>query len=158
MIVDPLASPELLIYNFSNGGYYLPTIKSQKIVREELKYLGFNSKLISNLKDLENLKDTKVIIEFKLDVKDAIRVREIAMKNDLVIFLVVLKNFYDERTLDQLKFVCNGIILIEAEKVGEKFIYSFAVPKMIGGISMASYIRYKTEKSVLEIDTSRDIA
>ena len=157
VLVDPLASPELIIYNLSEGGYYLPTIKSPNIVKNELEILRFNSTIINSLEDLKRLSNCKVVVEFTFDIDDAITIREIAIKNNLVVCLVVLKSYYDERTVDQLKYVCSGIMLVEAEKIGERFVYRFAIPKMIGGLSMASYIRYKTEKSTLEVDTSRDI-
>lgn len=157
VLVDPLASPELIIYNLSEGCYYLPTIKSPDIVKNELEVLGFNSIIIDSLEDLEKLNNCKVVIEFTFGIDDAVRIRETAIKNNLVVCLVVLKSYYDEKTVDQLKYICNGIILVEAERIGERFVYRFAIPKMIGGLSMGTYIRYKTERSTLEIDTSRDI-
>ena len=96
-------------------------------------------------------------MEFTFDVKEAVRIREMAIRNNLIVYLVVLKDYYDDRTLSQLKYVCNGIMIVEAEKMGERYVYRFAIPKMIGGQSISSYVRFKTERSVLEIDTSRDI-
>ncbi len=156
-IVDPTASPELLIYNLSDGSYYLPTIKSPEIVEEEMRMLGFNAILVEKIDDLEKLANCKVVVEFTFGVDEAVRIREIAMRNGLIVYLVVLKDYYDEKTTNILKYVCNGIIIVEAEKIGERFVYRFAIPKMIGGNSLSSYIRFKTERSVLEIDTSRDI-
>ncbi len=152
-----MASPELLIYNLSDGNYYLPTIKSPDIVENELRVLGFNAIIIEDLNDLEKLANCKVVVEFTFKADDVIRIREIAIKNNLIVYLVVLKDYYDEKTVNVLKYVCNGVILVEAEKMGERFVYRFAIPKMIGGQSLSSYIRFKTERSVLEIDTSRDI-
>ena len=157
VLVDPLASPELVIYNLSDGNYYLPSLKSPDIVEEELRLLGFNAIIIEKIDDLEKLANSKVVIEFTFSVEDAVRIREIAIKNNLIAYLVVLKDYYDEKTTNTLKYVCNGIILVEAERMGERFVYRFAIPKMIGGQSLSSYIRFKTERSVLEIDTSRDI-
>ncbi len=157
VLVDPLASPELIIYNLSDGSYYLPTLKSPDIVEEELRILGFNAIIIEKIEDLEKLANSKVVIEFTFGIEDAVRIREIAIKNNLLVYLVVLKDYYDEKTLSQLKYICNGIMLVEAEKMGERFVYRFAIPKMIGGQSLSSYVRFKTERSVLEIDTSRDI-
>lgn len=157
ILVDPLASPELLIYNLSDGNYYLPSFKSPDIVEEELRILGFNAIILEKLEDLEKLANCKVVVEFTFRIEDAIRIREMAIKNNLIIYLVVLKDYYDEKTINVLKYVCNGIILVEAERMGERFVYRFAIPKMIGGQSLSSYVRFKTERSVLEIDTSRDI-
>ncbi len=157
VLVDPLASPELVIYNLSDGNYYLPSLKSPDIVEEELRLLGFNAIIIEKLEDLEKLANCKVVIEFTFNADEVIRIREIAIRNNLIVYLVVLKDYYDEKTTNQLKYICNGIILVEAEKMGERFVYRFAIPKMIGGQSLSSYIRFKTERSVLEIDTSRDI-
>ncbi len=157
VLVDPLASPELVIYNLSDGNYYLPTLKSPDIVEEELRLLGFNAIIIEKLEDLEKLANCKVVIEFTFKADEVIRIREISIRNNLIVYLVVLKDYYDEKTTNQLKYICNGIILVEAEKMGERFVYRFAIPKMIGGQSLSSYIRFKTERSVLEIDTSRDI-
>ncbi len=157
ILVDPLASPELLIYNLSDGNYYLPSLKSPDIVEEELRILGFNAIIIEKLEDLEKLANCKVLVEFTFGIEDAIKIRDVAIKNNLIVYLVVLKDYYDEKTINVLKYVCNGIILVEAERMGERFVYKFAIPKMIGGQSLSSYVRFKTERSVLEIDTSRDI-
>ena len=157
VLVDPLASPELIIYNLSDGGYYLPTLKSSDLVEEELKTLGFNSIVLESLNDLDKLANCKVVVEFTFPVEKAVDVRETAMRNNLLVYLVVVKGYYDDRDLNVLKYICNGIILVEAEKMGERFVYRFAIPKMIGGQSISSYVRFKTERSVLEIDTSRDI-
>ncbi len=157
VLVDPLASPELIIYNLSDGNYYLPTLKSVDIVEEELRMLGFNAIVIERLEDIEKLANSKVVVEFTFDVKEAVRLREMAIRNNLLVYLVVLKDYYDKRSLSHLKYVCNGIIIVEAEKMGERYVYRFAVPKMIGGQSIPSYVRFKAERSVLEIDTSRDI-
>ncbi len=119
--------------------------------------MGFNAIIIEKIDDLEKLANSKVVIEFTFRIEDAIRIREIAIKNNLLVYMVVLKDYYDEKTLSQLKYICNGIMLVEAEKMGERFVYRFAIPKMIGGQSLSSYVRFKTERSVLEIDTSRDI-
>ena len=132
-------------------------MKSSDIVEEELRILGFNVIIIEKIDDLEKLANSKVVIEFTFRIEDAVRIREIAIKNNLLVYLVVLKDYYDEKTLSQLKYICNGIMLVEAEKMGERFVYRFAIPKMIGGQSLSSYVRFKTERSVLEIDTSRDI-
>jgi len=157
VLVDPLASPELVIYNLSDGNYYIPSLKSPDIVEEELRLLGFNAIIIEKLDDLEKLANCKVVVEFTFKPDDAVRIRETAIRNNLIVYLVVLKDYYDEKTMNQLKYVCNGVILVEAERMGERFVYRFAIPKMIGGQSLSSYIRFKTERSVLEIDTSRDI-
>ncbi len=119
--------------------------------------MGFNSIIIEGLEDLNKLANCKVVVEFNFPVEKAVRVREIATKNNLLAYLVVLKGYYDERDLNVLKYVCNGIMLVEAEKMGERYVYRFSIPKMIGGQSISSYVRFKTERSVLEIDTSRDI-
>ena len=113
--------------------------------------------MIERLDDLEKLANAKVVIEFTFGLEEAIRIRELTLKNELLVYLVALKNYFDDKTLSTLEYVCNGIMLIEAEKMGERFVYRFAIPKMIGGQSISSYVRFKTERSVLEIDTSRDI-
>jgi len=157
VLVDPLASPELIVYNLSDGGYYLPTLKSSDLVEDELKTLGFNSIVLEGLDELEKLANSKVVVEFTFPVEKAVDIREIATKNNLLVYLVVVKGYYEEKDLNILKYICNGIMLVEAEKMGERYVYRFAIPKMIGGQSISSYVRFKTERSVLEIDTSRDI-
>lgn len=157
VLVDPLASPELIVYNLSDGGYYLPTLKSSDLVEDELKTLGFNSIVLERLDELEKLANCKVVVEFTFPVEKAVDIREIATKNNLLVYLVVVKGYYEEKDLNVLKYICNGIMLVEAEKMGERYVYRFAIPKMIGGQSISSYVRFKTERSVLEIDTSRDI-
>ncbi len=132
-------------------------MKTPEIVEEELKLLGFNTIVIERLEDLAKLANAKVVVEFTFGLKEAVRVREITLKNKLLVYLVILKNYFDDKTLSTLEYICNGIMLIEAEKMGERYVYRFAIPKMIGGQSISSYVRFKTERSVLEIDTSRDI-
>jgi archaellum biogenesis ATPase FlaH len=154
VLIDPLATPELLIYDMCD--YYVPSVKSKDIVENEIKTLGCDVKVIDFSK-VKDLKDVRVCIEFTAGVDLAVELKELANSNNLVINLIVLKDFFDDKVLTQLKFVCDGVMVIEAEKIGERYVFRFAIPKMIGGYSIPNYIRFKTERSVLEIDTSRDI-
>jgi hypothetical protein len=70
----------------------------------------------------------------------------------------VLKNWYDERSMARLMYVCDGIMLIESERIGDRFVYKFSIPKMIAGMNLSEFIRFRTQRGTLEIDTSRDIA
>ncbi|ADB57800.1 hypothetical protein [Archaeoglobus profundus] len=96
-------------------------------------------------------------VEFKGDYKEALELRTIAYSNDLIINAIVLKDYYESKELSKLMYISDGVMVIESEKVGERFIFKFAIPKMIGGYAIPNYVRFKTERSVLEIDTSRDI-
>jgi hypothetical protein len=154
VIVDPLATPELLIYGMCD--YYIPSFKSKDIVINEAKTLGYNFEIVDfdNLKDLRNC---RVCVEFEGDCKKALELREIAYSNDLIINAIVLKDQYEDRELSRLMYVSDGVMVVESEKVGDKYVFKFAIPKMIGGYAIPNYVRFKTERSVLEIDTSRDI-
>ena len=154
VIVDPLATPELLIYGMCD--YYIPGFKSKDIVINEAKTLGYNFEIVDfdNLKDLRNC---RVCVEFEGDCKKALELREIAYSNDLIINAIVLKDQYEDRELSRLMYVSDGVMVVESEKVGDRYVFKFAIPKMIGGYAIPNYVRFKTERSVLEIDTSRDI-
>ncbi|WP_456328663.1 hypothetical protein [Archaeoglobus sp.] len=154
VLIDPLATPELLIYSMCD--YYIPSFKSRDVVVKEAETLGYSFEVI-DFESLKDLRDCRVCVEFDGDCKKALELREIAYGNDLIINAIVLKDYYDDSELSRLMYVSDGVMVIESEKVGERFIFKFAIPKMIGGYAIPNYVRFKTERSVLEIDTSRDI-
>ena len=130
--------------------------QKKDIVISEAKTLGYNFEIVDfdNLKDLRNC---RVCVEFEGDCKKALELREIAYSNDLIINAIVLKDQYEDRELSRLMYVSDGVMVVESEKVGDRYVFKFAIPKMIGGYAIPNYVRFKTERSVLEIDTSRDI-
>ncbi len=152
--VDPLATPELIVYGMCE--YYVPNFKDGSLVERETNTLGQNLKVLK-IDDLKNLRNTKVCVEFCHDFDKVLELRRLAYDNELVILLLILKGYYDDRELAKIHYVSDGVMLIESEKVGDRFVFKFAIPKMIGGYTIPNYVRFKTERSVLEIDTSRDI-
>ncbi len=154
VVVDPLATPELIIYSMCD--YYVPNFKSEEFVREEIKILGYDLKIVK-MDELNDIRNSRVCVEFCYEFDKVIELRKIAYDNELVVSLIVPKNYYDDRELSKISYVSDGVMLIDAEKVGDRFVFKFAIPKMIGGYTIPTYVRFKTERSVLEIDTSRDI-
>lgn len=154
VIVDPIATPELIIYSMCD--YYVPNFKDEEFVRSEVETLGYSLKMIK-LEDLKDIKNSRVCIEFNYDFGKVVELRRLAYANELIISLIIPKGCYDERELAKITYVSDGVMLIDSEKVGDRFVFKFAIPKMIGGYTIPNYVRYKTERSVLEIDTSRDI-
>lgn len=163
VVSDPIASPELILYNFSNGGYYFASVKSPKIIETEMRDLGFNSKIIriderNILNEIDDISNCKAVVEFTFDENIALKLREIAMKNKILLLLSVLKNWYNDKSLTLLQYLCDGVFIIESERVGDRFVYKFSIPKMLGGVNMPTFIRFKTKKKILEIDTSREVS
>jgi len=163
VVSDPLSTPEMFLYSLSRGGYYLASLKSAEVVKTEMDELKFEAEIIDineeNVLDvLEGLENCKVVVEFKFDPEKALKMREISIRNKILLYLCVLKNWYDDKMLSQLMFICEGVLLIESERIGDKFVHKFSIPKMLTGTSMPEFIRFKTQKRMLEIDTSKDIA
>ncbi|WP_457549745.1 hypothetical protein [Archaeoglobus sp.] len=154
VVVDPLATPELLIYGMCD--YYVPNFKSKDVVVREAETLGYNIEVV-DLDKIKDLRECRVCVEFEGDFRMALELREIAYSNNLIINAIVLKDQYEDGELSRLMYVSDGVVVVESEKVGERFIFKFAIPKMVGGYAIPNYVRFKTERSVLEIDTSRDI-
>ncbi|RLI85840.1 MAG: hypothetical protein DRP01_05405 [Archaeoglobales archaeon] len=154
VVVDPLATPELLIYSMCD--YYVPRFKDPKSVLRESEVLGYKVE-VTDYNGLKSLKRVRVCLEFGDGIDEVIRLKEIAYRNELILNLIVLKDYYEKSEISKILHVSDGIMFIESEKVGERFVFRFAIPRMIGGLAIPNYIRFKTERSVLEIDTSRDV-
>ncbi len=154
VIVDPLATPELIVYGMCD--YYVPKFKRPHIVSEEAKVLGYGLEVV-DYESIRSLKNKRVCVEFDGDYLKALELREIAYENNLIINAIILKDTLEDGELSKVLFVSDGVMIVESEKIGERFVFRFSIPKMLGGYSVPNYIRFKTERSVLEIDTSRDI-
>ena len=77
-----------------------------------------------------------VCVEFEGDCKKALELREIAYSNDLIINAIVLRDQYEDRELSRLMYVSDGVMVVESEKVGDRYVFKFAIPKMIGGYAI----------------------
>jgi len=164
VILDPLSTPELFIYNLCRGGYYFAFFKSAKIIEEEIGKLGIELNVIEikNEKELisklEELKERRVVVEYGFEVELVRKIREIAVKNELLVYLCILRDWFDEKDLSVLKYLCDGVLIIECSRVGDKIIGKFSIPKMLFGATLGEFVRFKIYKGLLEIDTSKDIA
>lgn len=154
VLTDPLATPELLIYSMCD--YYIPKFKDEELILREASELGYEIE-VASINDLKNLKNARVCLEFEGNYDMVVELKKITYENELILNLIILKDHYEKSELSKILYVSDGIIIIESEKIGERFVFRFAIPKMIGGYAIPNYVRFKTERSILEIDTSRDI-
>ncbi len=81
----------------------------------------------------------------------------ISKENGTVIYCYLVKNLHPVNVVSKVLDISDVVFDIEAERVGERIVCKFAVPKLRGKRPVSEYFRFYVEEGV-QIDTSRDIA
>lgn len=74
-----------------------------------------------------------------------------------VVYCYLVKNLHPVRVVNKVLDISDVVFDIEAERVGERIVSKFAVPKLRGKKPVSEYFRFYVEEGV-QVDTSRDIA
>ncbi|MEM1579234.1 MAG: RAD55 family ATPase [Archaeoglobaceae archaeon] len=80
-----------------------------------------------------------------------------AKERNGLIYAYVLKNFHPPNVISKVIDLSDVVINVEAERVGERVVTKFALPKLRGRKPIMEFFRFSIDEGV-QIDTSRDIA
>ncbi|WP_456467958.1 RAD55 family ATPase [Archaeoglobus sp.] len=81
----------------------------------------------------------------------------ISKENGTVIYCYLVKNLHPAKVVNKVLDISDVVFDIESERVGERIVSKFAVPKLRGKRPVSEYFRFYVEEGV-QVDTSRDIA
>ncbi|MCX8172851.1 MAG: RAD55 family ATPase [Archaeoglobaceae archaeon] len=73
------------------------------------------------------------------------------------IFVYLTKNIHPLSVVYRVLDLSDVVINVESERIGERFVSKFALPKIRGKKPISEYFRFNVEEGV-QVDTSRDIA
>lgn len=85
------------------------------------------------------------------------RLYSIAKEKRSVVYVYLLKNLQPPNIVNRILDLSDVVINVEAERVGERIVTKFALPKIRGKRPIAEFFRFIVDEGV-QIDTSRDIA
>jgi archaellum biogenesis ATPase FlaH len=81
----------------------------------------------------------------------------ISKENGTVVYCYLVKNLHPVKVVNKVLDISDVVFDIESERVGERIVSKFAVPKLRGKRPVSEYFRFYVEEGV-QVDTSRDIA
>lgn len=118
--------------------------------------------------NLSKIKDSVVIIDslsffLKLDVELGLkellihRLYNFAKENSTVVYAYLMKDVHPEDLVRMVLDLSDVVIDIVMERIGDRLIKKFAVPKVRGKRAILDYFRFYVDEGI-RIDTSKDIA
>jgi len=81
----------------------------------------------------------------------------IAKEKNTVVCAYMIKKFHPENIVYRVLDLSDVVINVEAERIGEKIVTKFALPKIRGKKPITEFYRFTIDEGI-QIDTSRDIA
>lgn len=84
------------------------------------------------------------------------RLYAIAKEKGNVVYAYLVKNLHPPSVVNRVLDLSDVVINVEAERVGERVVTKFAIPKIRGKRPIAEFFRFVVDEGV-QIDTSRDI-
>ncbi|WP_202320496.1 RAD55 family ATPase [Archaeoglobus neptunius] len=81
----------------------------------------------------------------------------ISKEKGVVVYGYLLKNVHPASVVNKVLDLSDVVFDIESERVGERIVNKFAVPKLRGKQPLTEYFRFYVEEGI-QVDTSRDIA
>jgi len=81
----------------------------------------------------------------------------LAKEKGVVVYCHLIKNLHPVDVVNKVLDISDVVFDIEVERVGERLVSKFAVPKLRGKRPVTEYFRFYVEEGI-QVDTSRDIA
>jgi KaiC/GvpD/RAD55 family RecA-like ATPase len=81
----------------------------------------------------------------------------ISKERGVVVYCYLIKDLHPPDVVNKVLDISDVVFQVEAERVGERIVSKFAVPKLRGKMPVMEYFRFTVEEGV-QVDTSRDIA
>ncbi|MEM4565880.1 MAG: RAD55 family ATPase [Archaeoglobaceae archaeon] len=85
------------------------------------------------------------------------RLYSIAKEKENLVYVYLVKNLHTSDIVNRVLDFSDVVINVEAERVGERVVTKFALPKIRGKRPIMEFFRFVVDEGV-QIDTSRDIA
>uniref|UniRef100_A0A7J2TKP3 Recombinase RecA n=1 Tax=Archaeoglobus fulgidus TaxID=2234 RepID=A0A7J2TKP3_ARCFL len=85
------------------------------------------------------------------------RLYSIAKEKKTLVCAYMIKKMHPESVVYRVIDLSDVVINVEAERIGEKFVMKFAIPKIRGKRPITEFFRFTVDEGI-QIDTSRDIA
>ncbi|MFN3383480.1 MAG: RAD55 family ATPase [Archaeoglobaceae archaeon] len=85
------------------------------------------------------------------------RLYSIAREKGNIVYVYLVKNIHPINVVTRVLDLSDVVINVEAERVGERIVTKFALPKIRGKKPITEFFRFVVDEGV-QIDTSRDIA
>lgn len=81
----------------------------------------------------------------------------ISKDSEKVVYVYLIKNVHPLPVVYKVLDLSDVVINVESERIGERIVSKFALPKIRGGKPINEFFRFYVEEGV-QVDTSRDIA
>lgn len=81
----------------------------------------------------------------------------LSKEGGIVVYCHLIKNLHPPDVVNKVLDISDVVFDIEVERVGERLVSKFAVPKLRGKRPVTEYFRFYVEEGI-QVDTSRDIA